>query len=206
MQIYKNLELVKGMDSSFSFELKDDTYLNIDLVGYTFRLEVYDFDGVFKLIITDPTFGPTGVVTFSISAGESGILSSPQYGYRLVVISPTSSYEVMATGMLTVAKPPFSETSLNNSIVLPNGTVYVTAPTSIQKDIWYATTDMFRLVITGVGVMTVDGKNLAGNVFGNLDTYQSLVLDQNVWRPNLTGMNAFRLKQVAGNNAVQFLP
>lgn len=206
MQLYKNLEIVKGMDSSFTFNLKDETFLDLDTTGYTFRLEIYDFDGTFKVIITDPIFGATGEVHFLMSAGQTSVFSNPQYGYRLIGFSPQGIYEVLATGMLTIALPPFSDTSLNNVTALPNGTLYITAPTDLQKNVWYATTDMYRLVVTGIGVMTVDGKNLAGNVFGNLDTYQSIVMDENVWRPNLVGMNAFRLKQVAGNNLVRFLP
>lgn len=206
MTNYSNLEVIKGLDKTFSFTAKDDTGLDIVLTGFSFRFEIYDSDGVFKIVKTLPESIEDGLITFKISAGESNQLSSTQYEYRVLIYSDTFNPTILHTGIVTASSPKFSATLSPSNTTLSNGTIYITSPTILQKNTWYATTSMYHLIVNGIGTMTIDGRNLAGDVFGNLDTYQSLILNENQWQPNLTGMTAFRLKQVAGNNQVTFLP
>jgi hypothetical protein len=200
----KSLELDRKTGGLLSFELLDETDLPLNLTGYTFMLSIEDSEGNVKFRKELPESAVDGLVTFLVTAQDLGKLYSNQYEYYLQVNPSVGNSFIAFSGLLTaVGTGPSSSQS---SLILPDGTIYLTSPTLLSFNTWYATTSLFRLQVSGSGVMTVDGRDLTGNILGNMDTYQSLVMDTNLWRPQVFSSNAFRLKQVLGNNLVTFLP
>jgi hypothetical protein len=204
---YLNLETILGIDKVFSFDIVDDTGLPVDMTGYTFRFEVFDSNNFLKVAKTGPDSLSVGVVNFKVLAQDMANFIDSQYQYRLFLINTTGSTDIYYQGILNVDIPAYSDSLVSpGSMVLPDGSIYVTAPLILQFGVWYATLNFYRLLVSGIGTMTVDARDITGNIYGNQDTYQSLVLDTIQWLPNLTGMNAFRINQILGTNVVQYLP
>jgi hypothetical protein len=207
---YKSLELTPGVTASFQFDLLDEAGLKIDTIFYTYKLEIFDNLDKDRLVLikTTPTYSALGSVTFEISSADTLLFKHDIYSYRLILIDTLNKSKIYYKGFINSSEPVFDRESnpATSSITLPDGTIYVTTPTIITPRIWYAISSFYRFMVSGIGTLVIDGRDLRGSVFGNLGVYQSVVLDEQRWIPDLAGMTAFRINQVSGTNVIRYLP
>lgn len=207
---YRNLEITRGIPTPIVFEILDDTGLKVNLVGHTFKFEVFDSNN--KLVFTDnvPTFVDLGSIEFSINAAESVIFKDPLYTYRFVVINPSLVPKLYYKGYLSSGSIIFdvSTTPDTTQVALPDGTIYPNGPLTVTPDVWYALVSNYRFLVSGYGVVVIDGKDIHGSVWGNLELYESNTFEESIWtpQPSLYGMISFRIKQAIGTNTIKYLP
>lgn len=205
---YKNLDITPGTTSVFPFEILDSNYLKVNLTGCTCKLEILDNNN--KLIFTsiDPSSTSLGLVVFTISDTANRVLVEGLYKYRLVIIKPDLTSNVYYKGFVAVSMPEFNLTdnAYNNVITLPDGTIYANSAITISPGAWYAVSSTYRFLASGIGVFVIDGRDLHGITWNNLSVYNSVSLDETRWIPELNGMTAFRVKLVAGNATIRYLP
>lgn len=91
------------------------------------------------------------------------------------------------------------------TIELPDGVLYPTTATTVEPGTWYAVAHFFRFVVTGHGTVSIDGKDLFGNLTGNLASCQSLDLDV-LWYPDMAASTSFRINVISGTPVVKYLP
>lgn len=208
MNTYKNLEVTPGLPQVFKFSLLEDDGTKTVLDNFTFKLEIFDGDEKLILTKTGPVAVSLGEVSFLIPKEETSTLKLPLYSYRLIILAPSGFGQLRYQGFLSCKTPVFKlEASVADSaITLPDGTLYVTTATNIIPDRWYALNSTFRFLVSGIGAIVVDGKDLQATVWPNLSVHTSQTLSEIRWVPNLSGMTAFRIKQVSGNITVKYLP
>jgi hypothetical protein len=207
---YKNLELTPGVSASFQFNLLDDNFLKLNPANYSFKLEIFDNLDKDKLVLikTAPTYQALGSVTFEISSVETLVFKHDIYSYRLILIDSINKSSIYYKGFINSEEPIFDRESNPSTatIILPDGTLYVTTATTLVPGTWYALSSVFRFLVSGIGVLVIDGRDLRGTVYGNMGVYSSSVLDEQQWIPDLTGMTAFRINSVSGNCTTRYLP
>jgi len=207
-QKYLNLVLVPGIKTSFSFTLKDETGLLLDLTGATYRLEFFDSMARLVVLKTVPLTAVNGVVTFEITAEDGVALREALYRYRLVMTSSGGVVNLVYSGFMKTDPIPFDSTGLpsSNQITFPDGTIYPLSSIILQPNTWYAIASFFRLIVTGVSTIGMDARDIHGNITGNIDIFQTTLPDPVVWNPNLSGNTAFRINVVQGGATIQYLP
>ncbi len=207
---YKNLDLVPGIPTQYKFEILDETYLKVDLTNHTFKLEVFEVYNPKKLVFTKTTPDSTslGEVLFSISETDAIVFKSGLYFYRLVVISPNSISKVYFQGFISASTPSFNidESVAGGTIILPDGTIYANSAIDISLEYWYAISSTYRFLVSGLGVLVIDGKDIRGTVWPNLSVFNSTGLDETRWIPDLAGMTSFRIKAASGSPTIRYLP
>ncbi len=207
-QKYLNLVLVPGIKTSFSFVLKDDTGLPLDLTGATYRLEFLDSMARLVVLKTTPLGASNGVVTFEVTAEDGVALREALYRYRLVMTSSGGVVNLVYSGFMKTDPIPFDSTGLpsSNQITFPDGTIYPLSSIILQPNTWYAIASFFRLIVTGASTIGMDARDVHGNITGNIDIFQTTLPDPVVWNPNLSGNTAFRINVVQGGATIQYLP
>lgn len=207
---YKNLELVPGIYTEFEFDIQDETFLKVDLENHTFKLEVFEVANPTKLIFnkSTPVSTALGKVVISIDEVEAVAFKSGLYTYRLIVINPSEIPKLYYKGFLSAATPAFNidESTASGVIILPDGSIYANSAIDITPEYWYAISSSFRLLVSGLGVLVIDGKDLRGTVWPNLSVFNSTGLDETRWIPDLSGMTAFRIKVASGSPNTKYLP
>ena len=205
---YKNLEITAGLENKFVFDILDDSGLKINLTGYTFKFEILDDADKLIISVTTPSATSLGSATITIANVDSFLLKGPLYQYRFVLISPTNSAKIFYRGFVAVGPVVFNpnQDPTSDVITLPDGTIYATTATTIVPDVWYALSAYMRFLVSGIGVLVIDGRDLRGTVFGNLSVFESNGFEETRWMPPTDGMTAFRIKQVVGTNIIRYLP
>ena len=206
--VYKNLNVTPGITSILPFEVLDDNFIKVNLTGSTCKLEILDKNKKIVFSSTSPSLVELGSVTFTLSNLENRVLEENLYYYRVVILDANSISKVYYKGFIAISAPEFNleDDAYNNVIVLPDGTIYANSAITITPDVWYAVSSTFRFLASGIGTFVVDGRDLHGIVWGNLSAFNSTSLDESRWIPTLDGMTAFRIKLVAGNATIRYLP
>lgn len=207
-QKYLNLVLVPGVRTSFSFPLKDDTGLPLDLTGATYRLEFFDSMARLVVLKTTPLTAVNGVVTFELSPEDGVVLRETLYRYRLVLTSSGGVMNLVYSGFMKTDPVPYNSTGLpsSNQITFPDGTIYPLSSIILLPNTWYAIASFFRLIVTGVSTIGMDARDINGDITGNIAIFQTTLPDPVLWNPNLAGNTAFRINVVQGGAVVQYLP
>lgn len=207
-QKYLNLVLVPGIKTDFSFVLKDDTGLPIDLTGATYRLEFFDSMARLVVLKTTPLNASTGLVTFELSPEDGVAFREALYRYRLVLTSSGGVVNLVYSGFMKTDPVPYDSTGLpsSNQITFPDGTIYPLSAIVLLPNTWYAVASFFRLIVTGASTIGMDARDIHGNLIGNIDIFQTDLPDPVVWNPNLSGNTAFRINVVQGGAVIQYLP
>ena len=205
---YKNIEITAGLENKFTFEILDESFLKVNMTGFAFKFEV--FDSYDKLIISDttPDLVTLGSVVFKIANVDSFLLKDAIYQYRLVLIDTSSAIKLYYKGFAAVGPVRFNLNSNATSdiITLPDGSLYATTATIVITDVWYALSEYMRFLVSGLGVLVIDGRDLRGTVYRNLSVFESNSFGESRWIPPMQGMTAFRIKQVTGTNLIRYLP
>lgn len=205
--VFKNIDITPGIEADLSFEIRDEDGLLLNLSSSTFRLEVYDTFNTLILLITSPVSSINGNVKFLLSKLETRTLTLPSYNYRLVITNSQSISKIHYQGFISCSEPVFDSLSGPVSTeVLPNGVLYPTAAITITPDVWYAITSFYRFMITGIGVLVIDGMDLRGTVFLNRGVFLPTDGQPTQWIPELENMTAFRINLVSGNPQIRYLP
>lgn len=207
-QKYLNLVLVPGIKTSFSFTLRDETGLLLDLTGASYRLEFLDSMARLVVLKTTPLSASNGVVTFEVTAEDGVVLRETLYRYRLVMTSAGGVVNLVYSGFMKTDPVPFNSTGLpsSNQITFPDGTIYPLSSIILQPNTWYAIASFFRLIVTGVSTIGMDARDINGDITGNIAIFQTTLPDPVVWNPDLSGNTAFRINVVQGGAVVQYLP
>lgn len=197
-----------GIKTDFSFTLKDDTGLLLDLTGATYRLEFFDSMARLVVLKTVPLTAVNGVVTFELSPEDGVVFKEALYRYRLVLTSSGGVVNLVYSGFMKTDPIPFDSTGLpsSNQITFPDGTIYPLSSIILQPNTWYAIASFFRLIVTGVSTIGMDARDIHGNITGNIDIFQTTLPDPVIWNPNLSGNTAFRINVVQGGAIIQYLP
>lgn len=204
---YKNLEITTGLDAAFIFPIQDENGLDLVMTGYTFKLEIFDVDETLVLTQSIPNQVSTGSLKFLFSRDETKSLKGPVYNYRLIIIDGTGFGKLYYQGFLSCESPIFSESQTpTNTTILPDGTLYPTGAVNVIPDIWYAISTYYRFLISGIGTLVIDGKDLRGTVFLNRGVFIATDGQNTRWIPELEGMTAFRINQVSGTPTIKYLP
>lgn len=205
---YKNLEITPGISTLLSFDILDDNFLKVDLTGSVCKLEIFDSHEKIIFSSPSPNLVSLGLINFHISDIQSRVLKHGLYNYRLVTVNSGSISRIYYKGFVSVSTPEFNvnDNAENNIITLPDGSIYANSAITLVPDSWYALSSVFRFLVSGVGTFTMDGRDLHGIVWRNMGVYNSTSLDDTRWIPELSGMTAFRVKLVAGNATVRYLP
>jgi len=199
---------VPGVRTSFSFPLKDDTGLPLDLTGATYRLEFFDSMARLVVLKTTPLTAVNGVVTFELSPEDGVVLRETLYRYRLVLTSSGGVMNLVYSGFMKTDPVPYNSTGLpsSNQITFPDGTIYPLSSIILLPNTWYAIASFFRLIVTGVSTIGMDARDINGDITGNIAIFQTTLPDPVLWNPNLAGNTAFRINVVQGGAVVQYLP
>lgn len=206
---YKNLELTPGIGTNLSFRLVDDTYLDIDTTGYTFKLEVFSkIYADLKLVITTPVSQSLGLVIFNIDRDSSATLDLSQYSYRLIITSPALVDTVSHKGFITILHPVFdaSSTPSNSVVTLPDGSIYSTTAITIVPGQWYSLSAFRRFVVSGIGKVSIDGRNTRGTITMGVTFFDNGLVDEFEWNPPMANYSSFRIAQLTGSNVVRYYP
>lgn len=204
---YKNLETIPGLQRSFSFEIEDDDYVKINLENSSHKFEVFDKNDILVFSKLSSTNDGLGKIKITLSEEESYSLKEGIHRYRLIVITPGQDMKIFWSGFLHVNSPVFDlDSNADNVITLPNGILYPVSEITVQFETWYAIATYSRFLVTGIGVITVDGMDIHGTMWPNLSVYSSNVIDETQWNPSLSSMTAFRVNLVSGSCSVRYLP
>jgi hypothetical protein len=183
----------------------------MNLTGKVISLNIFDTTQTLLLTKNVSSTSTAGLVSFSLNPVETFVIPDGNVYYRILIGDTDTTLKPFYRGFLTCEVPEYS--SGNGSIqgnvtVLPDGTLYALSPVTIQPGVWYACNSFYHFLVTGVGSMTMDGKDLAGGIFGSVSTWINSSSDPTAWLPNLTGMQAFRINIVSGGNtvSVKYLP
>lgn len=202
---YKELALVKGIPVSFEFEALDETGIPYDLTSASVKFEVLNRSG--KLVLTKTV---SGSATVNLTVADTLKLSDGNYHYRLVLQSLPGPVPVkkIIGGTLVVDGTTFDSalTEGNGQVILSSGSIYPTGPTVLVPGLWYAIASFFRFTVSGVGIVALDGRDLTGNITGNLSSYISNDTLEKVWHPNLGFNTEFRLNNIVAAPVVTYLP
>lgn len=211
--LYKNIETLTGLNTVISFPIRDP-YTDIPLspTGRTFRTEIFSPSNVLKIVLSPMV--TLGKISFSILPGDISFLvstlpDSSLFPVRTIMKDTVSGVEsLIHQGYLSCNLPIYNSESApeQNQTTLPDGTIYPLSETTIVQNTWYALHSSFRFMISGIGSLTLDARDLTGNIYGNKAVFQSLLIDPVLWGPDLIGMNAFRFHQVSGSNTITYLP
>lgn len=206
---YQNIDLVPGVKKKITFDIRDETSLKIDLTtGFEFKFEIFDKNDTLLISKITPVSSGVGNVVFQIDGADGLLLEKGQYTYRLIITDSSGLPVQYAKGFITCDTPlfdPLSEPGASITI-LPDGSLYATSTVTIIPNTWYAIATYFRFVVSGVGIIALDGRDNVGNVWGNLNVMQTVIDEETQWQPSLSGMSAFRITQVSGTNIVKYLP
>lgn len=206
---YKNIELVPGVKQKITFDVRDDTSLKVDLTtGYTFKFEIFDKNNVLVISKITPVSHGVGNVIFQIDGADGLLLEKGQYTHRLIITDSDGLPVQYSKGLVTCDTPVYDALSEPGASVttLPDGSLYATSTVTIIPNTWYAIATYFRFVVSGIGIIALDAKDNVGNIWGNLNLLQTVIDEDTMWQPDLTGKSAFRITQISGSNIVRYLP
>ncbi len=219
---FVDFDVVPGINTKITFQLKDNTGIQVLLEEAEFKFEVYDGGDNLRVSKTTPTTvgvdgeDDGGEVTFTFTGTDALQLmvfgkKAGNFMYRLVVETPEFGQFLGAKGFLTLSEPIFDLASIPGGTgeVLPDGTISVSQPTVMDEDLWYALSGFWRIVVAGQGVLTIDTRDLHGTIELMVDTFYADVLTNQEWYPNpdeFAGKNAVRIKVLSGNFVVKYYP
>lgn len=202
---HKNLELVKGIPISYEFEVRDDTGILYDLTDASLKFEVRTHRG--KLVLTK-TVENSSII--SLSALDTLKLDDDNNHYRLVLQSLPNNLPVKEVfkGTITADGTEFDSALTEDSgpIVLPGGTLYPTGPLVLEVGVWYAAAAFYRFMVSGTGIVSLDGRNIVGYVTGNAASFVANDFTDMLWQPNLGDNVEFRLNNIVAAPTVRYLP
>lgn len=205
---YKNLDITPGLPVIFHFELLDINGVKLNLNGYTFKLDILNSNKEIILSKVTPDVVSLGLASFGLNAVETSKIKGPVSTYSLVVTSSASFGTLSYKGFLASQPGVFNANDFGTGVstVLPDGSIYATGPITVAYDSWYAIATYFRFMVTGVGVLVADGRDIRGTVYPNLSVYSSTSPTEERWIPDFSGMTAFRVKKVSGSVTTRYLP
>jgi hypothetical protein len=206
MLVNKNFDVVPGIGIKLEFPLLDDTFLKMDLTDYTFKFEVLNQDLTLKFIANADFVATTGLLTKFLTDPETLAIGTGLQQYRLVIKDPDGVSTLVYKGFLTCAEPAYSESGPTNSITLPDGSIYLTAPGYVTLGLWYAISSYQRFVVNGVGRLGLDLRNNVGNVTVSSEMFNNTVNEENEWLPYIGQNTSFRINQIFGANTIRYLP
>lgn len=202
---HKELNLVKGIPVSFEFEALDETGLPYDLDSTNTKFEVRTSYG--KLVLTKLVEEST---TINLSAADTLKLGEGNHSYRLVLQTLPNSvpYKELFRGVIAVEGPIYDSlaTENNNVQILSNGTIYPTTAITLEPGVWYAVASFFRFTVAGQGIVSLDGRDIHGNITGNLASFVSADSTERNWYPNMGSNPEFRLNNIVSSPTVRYLP
>lgn len=205
---YANITLTPGMQTNYAFKVFDDTGVPIDLTGYTFRWEFFDKEGRLTVLKTSAVSTGLGLVTMQLAANDGAALTESLYKYRLILISPLGGGTLAYSGYLKIGDPAYDPDSspTTNVVVFPDGTIYPLGPITLAPNTWYAIASFFRILVTGEATIGMDGRDISGDITGNLAILQTSGPDPVVWNPAMGSNTAFRVNVISGGATLQYLP
>lgn len=203
--MYKNLELAAGVSESFTFIVEDETGLPVNLTGYTSRFELTSETGLTILVKTPTATSAEGKLVVTLTGLESSAFMDARYSYRLVT-TLGSVNDIAFEGSLTVQGPTSGTPPAGSLITLSDGTVYATTAVAITPGTWYAIATFFRIAVSGTGWLSIDGRDLRGDITGNVATFMAGMGSNVAWYPDLTGYTAFRINVLSGAPTATYLP
>jgi len=207
MLVYKNFDVVPGISSDLKFEVLDDTFLKVDLTGYSYKLEVFNSDRTLKFVANDGFTSTLGAASKVLSDTETLSLGSGLFQYRLVIKNGSGVSSQVCKGFLACAEPVYVESSDTSSsaTVLPDGSIYLYQSAGITLGMWYSIHEFQRLMVSGVGRVGLDLRNNIGAVQISSEVYNNTTGDESQWIPYVGQSTSFRVNQIFGANTVRLL-
>ena len=209
MLTHKNFDITPGLPTVLNFEVLDDTYIKVDLTTYTtFKIEVLNEDTSLKFTSLTGFTPGIGTLTRTLTDTESSGIGTGLFHYRVVCKDSLGFSTLIAKGFFNVGEPVYSEisTPLSTTTILPDGSVYIGSPQFISFNVWYAITSNYRIIVGGVGFLSLDLRDNLGGVFIRTETFTNSIGDDRQWNPNFGQFTSFRIIQTYGSNSIKYLP
>jgi len=205
---YKNFELTPGISQDLIFEILDDTYLKVDLTGYTAKLEVLNENSSLRLTSTTSSVIGLGNLKVPVVDVDTLKIGSGQYQYRLVLTDSSSKTRVQYKGFLTLSEPVFNSGSIApvQNVVLADGSLFLNAPDSLSLGVWYSTVNPYRLMVSGTGVLSMDLRDPAGAITMDTQRFVGDPTSEVQWVFYYGPNPGFRINQNSGTNTIRFAP
>ena len=103
MAIKANIVVDQGVDYSTDINLTDDDEQAIDLTGYTANSQIRKtFTSSNSVSFSTSVSGTTGVVTLSLTANQTGSLTSGRYVYDVFLTNGSGVKSRIVEGIVTV--------------------------------------------------------------------------------------------------------
>jgi hypothetical protein len=198
--------MTPGISGDLDFEVLDDTFLKIDLTGYTSKLEVINDDTSLRLTSSNSTVVGLGEFKVSMPDVDTLKIGSGQYQYRLILTDASSKTRLAYKGFITMAEPVYNIGSVApvQNVVLADGSLFLNAPDNLSLGVWYSTLNPYRLLVSGSGVLSLDLRHSDGYIDMDNERFVGDPSGEAQWVFWYGPYPAIRINQHSGTNTIRF--